>query len=231
MSLIAVAGASVASEVVAMHNAHGVQVRCGAMVAEVTGTERVSGVMLTNGEHLRAASVLIALGVTPEIAWLRGSGVRLGDGVLCDASGRTSAPDVFALGDVAHWQHPRGGPAGRHEHWTTAGDHAVVVAENILAAPGDPATVLKELPYFWSDLYDVKIQALGWPSGALSTASFRAGPTGDRLVVLYSDGQQRLTGIVAFGVPRVIMAARALLAAGVTAEQAATTLGLTTMAA
>jgi 3-phenylpropionate/trans-cinnamate dioxygenase ferredoxin reductase subunit len=225
--LIRVAGQEVANEVVAMHLAHEVNLRCNTMVDHITGDDHVTGVELPSGEHLPSRSVLVALGVRPETAWLAESGIELGDGVVCDTFGRTSAPGVFSVGDVAYWEPPRPGLAGRHEHWTTAGDQARVVAENILAGYDTPARPFDAVPYFWSDLYGTKLQALGWPSGDLATLSFRAGTSGDRLVVLYGDDEKRLAGILGFGTPRLVMSARQLLIDGASVEESVSRLELT----
>ncbi|HWD25259.1 MAG TPA: FAD-dependent oxidoreductase [Acidimicrobiales bacterium] len=225
--LIRVAGEDVSNEVVAMHRAHGVELRAGTRVERLTGEDRVTGVMLSTGEELPGTSILVALGVKPDVDWLSGSNLEIGDGIMCDAVGRTSAPEVFALGDVAFWEPLRPGLAGRHEHWTTAADQAVVVAQNILGGANGKVAPFEEVPYFWSDLYGVKLQALGWPSGDLATRPFRAGASSDRLVVLYVDDQQKLTGILGFGTPRIVMSARRLLVDGISADDAASALGLT----
>jgi NADPH-dependent 2,4-dienoyl-CoA reductase/sulfur reductase-like enzyme len=225
--LIRVAGEDVSNEVVAMHRAHGVELRCDTRVEQIVGDDRVTGVTLSTGEELPGRSVLVALGVKPDLDWLSDSNIEIGDGIICDARGRTSAPDVYALGDVAYWEPPRPGLSGRHEHWTTASEQAIAVAETVLSGPDDPSDPFEEVPYFWSDLYGVKLQALGWPSGDLATRSFRAGPAGDRLVVLYLDDQQRLAGTLGFGTPRIVMSARKLLIDGVSADEAVSTLGLT----
>lgn len=221
--LIRVAGEDVSNEVVAMHRAHGVELRCNSRVDQVTGDDRVTGVVLSTGEKLAGESVLVALGVRPDVDWMSAANIEIADGIVCDAHGRTSAPDVFALGDVASWEPPRPDVAGRHEHWTTAGEQAIVVAEHILEGAGEP---FEYVPYFWSDLYGVKIQALGWPSGDLTTRSFRTGPSGDRLLVLYVDDHQQLAGVLGFGTPRIVMSARQLLIDGISADDAVSTLGL-----
>lgn len=75
------------------------------------------------------------------------------------------------------------------------------------------------MPCFWSDLYDTKLQALGWPSANLHATPFRAGKAGGRLVVLYGDGGT-FTGIVGLGLPRLVMSARALLSNPHTLQEA-----------
>lgn len=82
--------------------------------------------------------------------------------MVCDRTGRTSAEDVWAVGDVARTPHPHGAGTVRLEHWTSAADGAALVAANLLAAPGE-AREATETPYFWSDQYDRKIQCLGLP--------------------------------------------------------------------
>jgi len=79
--------------------------------------------------------------------------------VLCDEAGRTSAPNVWALGDVASWRDPTGHQA-RVEHWSNVADQARVVVPAMLGQDVAPVVVV---PYFWSDQYDVKIQCLGEP--------------------------------------------------------------------
>jgi 3-phenylpropionate/trans-cinnamate dioxygenase ferredoxin reductase component len=223
--LLQAAGPEVGAEVLRLHQEAGVRVVCDTLVTAVVGDEQVQGVVLSSGEHLPARSVVVGLGVTPATDWLAGSGLEIDDGVRCDAAGRTSLPGVYAVGDVAHWAPPRPELAGRHEHWTSAVDQARVVARNILDPSAEPVATLTDVPYFWSDLYGLKIQALGWPGGDRETRTFRAGRAGDRLVVLYElDGV--LVGVLGFGVPRVVMSARGLLERRVGLDEAAGALGL-----
>ncbi|MWA03629.1 NAD(P)/FAD-dependent oxidoreductase [Actinomadura sp. LD22] len=197
-----------AGEVVAaLHRDRGVVVRCGRRVAGAAGGR----VRLDDGSVLPPGPVVAAVGAVPDTGWLDGSGVRLADGVVCDRTGRTSAPDAWAVGDVARIPDPRHGTV-RLEHWTNAADTAALVAHNLLAPPGErrePAGA----PYFWSDQYDVKIQCLGLPRPD-DDFTIAAGDPGEfRFLGLYSD-RGTVTGAVAFGMPGPLARCRAAVAAG-----------------
>lgn len=105
--------------------------------------------------------------MTPATGWLDGSGLRLDDGVICDATGAaeggTEDATVVAAGDVARWWHPLYERHLRTEHWEDAGRQGTAAARTLLAGP-QRAEAYDELPYFWSDQYDVKLQMLGVPS-------------------------------------------------------------------
>src|SRR4029077_19807096 len=92
--------------------------------------------------------------------WLESSGLRLDNGVACDATCATEAPRVFAAGDVARWYNPLFATDMRVEHWTNAADQGMVVAKNLLAGSVS-AEPYAPVPYFWSDQYGVKIQFVG----------------------------------------------------------------------
>ena len=83
------------------------------------------------------------------------------------AGGCTAGSGVWAVGDVALVGGPEDGTAHRHEHWTSAGDQAAVVARDILGADPPPPAV----PYFWSDQFGLKIQLLGRPEGGRRRAA------------------------------------------------------------
>ncbi len=93
--------------------------------------------------------------------WLAGSGVALDDGVVCDRTGATSVPDVWAAGDVARLPHPWAEGTIRLEHWQAAGDMAALVAGNLVA---DEPVPLTAVPYFWTDQYQSKFQVIGLPA-------------------------------------------------------------------
>ena len=141
--MAAVLGPIVGRELTDLHMRHGVEVRLG-----------------TDNGPLPSGPVLVSVGAVPGSEWLEGSGLRIEKGaVVCDQHGRTSAPGVWAAGDVSAWA-DASGRIHRHEHWTSAADQAVTVARAIVGAEIPPAQV----PYFWSDQYDVKIQMLGTPA-------------------------------------------------------------------
>jgi len=116
--------------------------------------------------------------VTPDVAWLDGSGLGIDDGISCNGSGRTSADGVWALGDAASWHHPLARGPVRVEHWTSVIDQAPVVAEDIVR--GEVAD-LDAVPYFWSDIFDLKIQALGFVDPSDAVHVLTPGGTTDRL--------------------------------------------------
>ncbi|MFA7323473.1 MAG: FAD-dependent oxidoreductase [Candidatus Nanopelagicales bacterium] len=202
-------GSEVGHEVAAMHRAHGVDLHCDSLVTNIVGDGSIEGVELSTGEFLPTSTVVIGLGITPSTEWLAGSGVVETDGVLCDASGRTSELNIYAVGDVANWQ-TTDGRGGRREHWTSATDQARIVATNILLADEDAPAELNEPPYFWSDMYGSKLQALGWPSGSCDQHALRKGASESNLVMLYGRNGF-FEGIVGIDVPRVVMATRRLL--------------------
>jgi 3-phenylpropionate/trans-cinnamate dioxygenase ferredoxin reductase subunit len=206
--LAAVVGPDAAAEIVAVHERNGVAILAGTGVAEILGDERVSGLKLSDGRILDAQEIVLGLGVVLDLDWLSGSGVEVDDGIVCSAAGRTSMPGVYAVGDAARWWHPLAGAHRRVEHWTSASEQAEVVAANIVAGPDGAATELDEVPYFWSDQYAVKIQALGFLDPNARTDVLRPN---DRFVVLYSHGGV-ITGVLGLSAARSVMRMRPFIA-------------------
>jgi 3-phenylpropionate/trans-cinnamate dioxygenase ferredoxin reductase component len=113
---------------------------------------RVGKVVTTNGLELAADAVVIGAGVTPDIALAKRAGLEIGErgGVLCSSRLETSAPGVFAAGDIAEYDSPIHGGHVRIEHWDVAFNHGKTAAANMLG--GDvPHEVV---PYFYSVLAD-----------------------------------------------------------------------------
>lgn len=126
--------------------ASGIDVDTGVAVAEILGSERVEGVRLADGRILPADLVVVSTGIRPEVDWLKRSGLRCSRGVIVDERMRTSAPDVFAAGDVCEW---RGQVAGL---WANAEEQAKVAAANATGKVAFyegvlPVTALKCFPF------------------------------------------------------------------------------------
>lgn len=210
--LASVLGTQVGALVARLHRAEGVDLRCGTGVESLLSEgNRVTGARLSDGSEVAADLVVIGVGSRPEIDWLADSGIALaepaaGGGVLADEVGRTSAEGVWAVGDVAAWLHDSGG-CRRVEHWTNAGEQAKLLACALLGT--EPPTAAR-VPYFWSDQYDVKIQALGTP-GATDEVSL-VSDDGRKFLAYYAqDGI--LTGVVGAGMTGAVMKTRAKIAA------------------
>ena len=148
-----------------LHRQHGVDVRVGVKVDGFIGNGHVKAVRLSDGSKVKADLVLIGLGVEPATDWLRGSGIKVDNGVVCDATGAAEgSTGVVAAGDVARWWHPLYQQHLRIEHWDQASRQGVTAARNLMVGPDD-AQQYDAVPYFWSDQYDVKLQLVGVPTG------------------------------------------------------------------
>ena len=206
--LASVLGEQIGELVSRLHRDEGVDVRTGIGVAEVRGDGHVDSVVLTDGAELTADLVVVGIGSRPATEWLDGSGIEVDNGVICDEAGRTSAPNVWALGDVASWRDPMGHQA-RVEHWSNVADQARVVVPAMLGKDVPSAVVV---PYFWSDQYDVKIQCLGEPH---ATDVVHLVEDDGRKFLAYYERDGVLVGVVGGGVPGKVMKVRAKIAAGV----------------
>jgi 3-phenylpropionate/trans-cinnamate dioxygenase ferredoxin reductase subunit len=144
-----------------IHREQGVDLRCGVSVSAFRGTDRVAEAVLEDGSVLACDLAVIGVGVTPETAYLAGSGLNLADGVVVDEYCRASAPDVYAAGDVARWFHPLLGEHLRVEHWDNAENQGPAAARAMLGRLEPYVPV----PYFWSDQYSHHLQYLGHGSG------------------------------------------------------------------
>jgi NADPH-dependent 2,4-dienoyl-CoA reductase/sulfur reductase-like enzyme len=216
-------GADMGRVVAQVHRDHGVDVRLGASVEAIEGSGRVERVKLRDGSHVDADVVVVGIGVSPVTGWLEGSGLALSDGVVCDqccratlADGRV-APGVFAVGDVARWTNPRFGESMRIEHWTHATESADAVAAALLA--GEDAEPYAPIPYFWSDQFDVKIQYAGRARPDDEMVVVDGDVEERRFVALYGRGD-RLTGVLGFSRPRLVMKYRRMMRDGTTFQEA-----------
>lgn len=185
-----------------LHREHGVDLRCSTGVRRIVGADRVEAVELDDGSTVEADVVLVALGALPNTEWLAGSGLTLDPGLQCDATLTAAGdPDILAAGDLVSWPHPvTGGERVRVEHWTTAAEHGQQAGRNALLEPSERA--VHELPpYFWSDQYDVKIQAVGFSALADQVEILESTPDGDRLVAVGAR-HGRAIAVIGFGAAR-----------------------------
>jgi 3-phenylpropionate/trans-cinnamate dioxygenase ferredoxin reductase component len=204
--LASVLGEQIGELVARLHRDEGVDVRLGLGVAEVRGQGHVDTVVLSDGAELTADLVVVGIGSRPATEWLEGSSIEVDNGVICNEAGRTSAPNVWALGDVASWRDATGHQA-RVEHWSNVADQARVVVPAML---GQDVPTNVVVPYFWSDQYDVKIQCLGEPEA--NDVVHLVEDDGRKFLAYYErDGV--LVGVVGGGMPGKVMKARAKIAA------------------
>jgi 3-phenylpropionate/trans-cinnamate dioxygenase ferredoxin reductase component len=141
-----------------IHAEHGVRFIGKAAVEAIEGVERVERVRLADGTTIPADFVVVGVGVEPRTELAEQSGIAVDNGILVSEALETSAPGVFAAGDVANAHHPFYGRRLRVEHWANALNQPAVAAKAML---GKPATY-DRLPYFFSDQYDVGMEYTGY---------------------------------------------------------------------
>jgi 3-phenylpropionate/trans-cinnamate dioxygenase ferredoxin reductase subunit len=127
-------------------------------VERVVGEARADGVVV-DGETVPADLVLVGVGAVPNTGLAEAAGLEVQNGILVDAHLRTSAPDVFAAGDVANAYHPVIQKHLRSEHWANALNAGPVAARSML---GQNA-VFDDIPYFYTDQYDLGMELSGYP--------------------------------------------------------------------
>jgi 3-phenylpropionate/trans-cinnamate dioxygenase ferredoxin reductase subunit len=141
------------------HRAHGVTVLTGAVVDRLEGRERVERVVLGDGSVLPADAVIVGIGIIPSTQLAAEAGLAVDNGIVVDEFGQTADPDIFAAGDVANHPNPILGVRLRLESWANAQNGGIAVAKNMIG----PMTPYSDVPWFWSDQYDLNLQIAGAP--------------------------------------------------------------------
>lgn len=194
-----------------LHAEHGVRVLTHARIVDFETADGAARLNLADGSALESDCVLVGVGTRPNTGWLRGLGLDVRGGVPCDETGRVEGKaNVYAVGDVAAWYNATYRHRHRVEHWTNASEQARVVARSAVGLPLGKTS--HELPYFWSDQYDIKIQLVGRPDLADRVHVAGLGGKPGRLVATYYRSA-RLVAAVTFGAPAVLAEYRPLVAA------------------
>lgn len=140
-----------------VHRRHGVTFRLGRAVSALTGEGRVEAVVLDDGTHVPADAVIVGIGIDAETALAEAAGIACHEGVLVDAHFRSSAPRVLAIGDCARHPNDFAGGMWRLESVQHAQDSAAIAALTIIGE----TRVYQDVPTFWSEQYDLRLQSAG----------------------------------------------------------------------
>ena len=190
-----------------LHRDHGVDLRLGARIAEIGGAVRGPA---RGRRGVAADAVVLGVGVRPRTELAEAAGLEVDNGVLVDASLRTSDPDIWAVGDIANHDHPALGRRIRVEHWDTARNQPAAAVAAILGedAPYD------RLPYFYTDQYDLGMEYAG---NAAREATARVVVRGDldgrEFVAFWLDDQDRILAAMNVNVWDVLDEIRPLITA------------------
>ncbi|MDH6449324.1 MULTISPECIES: FAD-dependent oxidoreductase [unclassified Streptomyces] len=199
--------AEVAAPMTSWYADAGADLRTHARVVRVEPGE----VVLDDGSRVAAGAVVVGIGARPATAWLAGSGIELGAHreVVADNRLRTSAPDVYAVGDCASFPSGRYGGRLLIHHWDNALQGPRTVAADIL---GETPTVYDPVPYFWSEQFGRFVQYAGHHASA-DTTLWRGEPSGPAWTVCWLR-ENRLVALLAVGRPRDLAQGRRLIEAG-----------------
>jgi apoptosis-inducing factor 3 len=148
-----VLGAEVGRFVQSLHEKQGVVFHLGQTVAREDGRRAT----LSNGQQLEADFIVLGVGVRPSIALAEQAGLAMDRGISVNRYLETSAPQVYAAGDVARWPDPHSGESIRIEHWVVAQQQGQVAARNMLGQK----RIFDAVPFFWSQHFDVTISYVG----------------------------------------------------------------------
>jgi 3-phenylpropionate/trans-cinnamate dioxygenase ferredoxin reductase component len=141
-----------------VHAQHGVELLLGEGVQSFEGNGTVARVRTTSGRTVDCEFAVVGIGVTPRAELARDAGLEVDNGILVDEKLQTSAPNVFAAGDVANAWNPFYEQRIRVEHWSNALNQGPAAARAML---GEPVSY-DRIPYFFSDQYDVGMEYSGY---------------------------------------------------------------------
>ena len=198
-----------------LHTGRGVAIRTGAAVESFAGTDRLTGVVCTDGEVVPADLAVVGIGVEPNVELAEAAGLDCDNGILVDEHTRTADPHIHAVGDCTNHPNPLLGRRLRLESVPNAMEQSRVAARNLAGGSSTYANV----PWFWSDQYDLKLQMVGF-SAEGEHHVVRGDPAAKSFAVFYfADGT--LVAADAVNRAREFMAARQLVGKRVDPSQLA----------
>jgi 3-phenylpropionate/trans-cinnamate dioxygenase ferredoxin reductase subunit len=208
-------GIDLAPLCLALHEDHGVRVHCGTPARRVLGDKQATGVELVDGRVVPADVVVLGVGAHPATQWLRGSGLRVRDGVLTDAGLMTRLPNVVAVGDAARYQSIHSGRMVRFDHWSAAMNQPPIAVRNLLA--GRTVDEYRDVPHFWSVQYGSTLQFAGY-AGPRDKVEIVAGSARARKFVAAYRRSGRLVAVFAMNNPRLFATYRKRLSTSLATE-------------
>lgn len=144
-----------------VHREHGVDLRLNAGIERFVGSDRVTGLMLAGGSEIATDLVVAGIGIEPNTALAADAGLEVGDGIVVDDRCRTSDSDIYAVGDCTFHPNALLGRSIRLESVHNALEQARTAAANVCGEDVRYA----DIPWFWSDQYDLKLQIAGLSQG------------------------------------------------------------------
>ena len=210
-----VASAEMSAFYHALHTDAGVDIRTGASAQHFAGTERVEQVVCADGTEVASDLVVVGVGVAPNIELAQSAGLTCENGILVDERCATSAPDIYAAGDCTNHPNPILGRRLRLESVPNAMEQSRVAAANLAGQE----KVYANVPWFWSDQYDLKLQMVGFSTDGESHV-VRGDPAARKFVMFYLKDDV-LIAADAVNAPREFMTCRQLVGRSVDARQLA----------
>ena len=216
LPLLNVLGPDLAQVFADLHRSHDVDLRLGTTTAEITASDGVAtGLLLGDGSQVSAVAVVVGVGVAPNIALASAAGLDIDNGVLVDASLRTSDPDIYAVGDIANHDHPLLGMRVRVEHWAAALNQPKAAAAAMLGED----VQYSDLPYFYTDQYDPGMEYVGHaPRGSFERVVVRGDLAAREFVAFWLDGGDRIKAAMNVNVWDVVDEIKPLIRAGVVVD-------------
>jgi 3-phenylpropionate/trans-cinnamate dioxygenase ferredoxin reductase subunit len=189
LPILAALGREAGAVFAKLHRDHGVDLRLNSAVDAITVSGgAATGLTLGDGSGVIADAVLVAVGAAPNIELADRAGLQIVDGgVLVDSSLRSTDPDIFAVGDIAAAEHPFFGTRIRTEHWANALKQPAVAAKAMLGKQAE----YSELPYFFSDQYDLGMEYVGYAPD-YARVVFRGDVDGREFVAFWLDHADRV---------------------------------------
>jgi 3-phenylpropionate/trans-cinnamate dioxygenase ferredoxin reductase subunit len=192
------------------HRAHGVRVLTGVTVDHLEGQSKVERIVLGDGNVLPADLVIVGIGIIPNTEIAGAAGLTVGNGIVVDEFGQTTDTDIFAAGDVANLPNPILGTRMRLESWANAQNGGIAVARNMVI--DGPMAPYSEVPWFWSDQYDLNLQIAGAPTKWEKLVT-RGDPASGKFIHFYMD-EGRVVAANTFNFGRDMRFAKRLIETG-----------------